>query len=58
MTKLIIIRGQQNSGKTTTAGLVYSELLRISKKEHKFNGKDVEVNSLEFNKDTGTLLDF
>ena len=58
MSKLIIIRGQQNSGKTTTTGLVYSELLKIAEIKHRINGKDVESNSLEYNKDSGDLIDF
>jgi len=58
MAKFILIRGKQNLGKTTTAGLVYCELLKISEIKHMFNNKDVEVNSLEYNKDTGDLLDF
>lgn len=58
MAKFIIIRGQRDSGKTTTAGLVYSELLKISETKHRFNGKDVESNSLEYNKVSGDLIDF
>lgn len=58
MAKIIIIRGERNSGKTTTSGLVYSELLKISEKEHKFNNKTVTENSLIFDKKTGDLFDF
>ena len=58
MAKFIIIRGKGNSGKTTTAGLVYSELLKISETKHRFNGKDVESNSLKYKKDSGDLFDF
>lgn len=58
MTKFILIRGQQNSGKTTTAGLAYSELLKICEAKHIFNSKEVEINSLQYNKDTGALFDF
>lgn len=58
MAKFILIRGQQNSGKTTTIGLVYNELLKISEKVHTFKDKEVEVNSLEFDKVTGETLDF
>ena len=58
MSKIIIIRGERNSGKTTTTGLVYSELLKISEKEHKFNNKSVTENSLVFDKKTGDLFDF
>lgn len=59
MTKFIIIRGQQNSGKTTTAGLVYTELLTICETtKHIFNSKEVEINSLQYNKNTGALFDF
>ena len=58
MAKIIIIRGERNSGKTTTTGLVYSELLKISEKEHKFNNKTVIENSLVYDKKTGDLFDF
>lgn len=58
MTKFILIRGQQNSGKTITAGLAYSELLKICEAKHIFNGKEVEINSLQYNKDNGALFDF
>lgn len=51
MAKFIIIRGTKDSGKTTTAGLVYIELLKIAETKHSFNGKDVETNSLEYNKE-------
>lgn len=58
MAKIILIRGERNSGKTTTTGLVYSELLKISEIEHKFNNKDVNKNSLSYNNKTGDLIDF
>lgn len=58
MAKLIIIRGHANSGKTTTSGLVYSELLKFAETKHKFNGKDVESNSLKYSKESGDLFDF
>lgn len=58
MAKIIIIRGERNSGKTTTTGLVYSELLKISEKEHKFNNKTVTENSLVYDKKTADLFDF
>lgn len=58
MAKFIIIRGQRNSGKTTTCGIVYTELLRIAEVRHIFNDKDVETNSLEYNKENGSLKDF
>ena len=58
MAKFIIIRGTKDSGKTTTAGLVYIELLKIAETKHSFNGKDVETNSLEYNKENGNLIDF
>ena len=55
--KIILIRGTMNSGKTTTSGLVYSELVKISEKEHTFNGKIVTENSLQFNK-KNEVIDF
>lgn len=58
MIKFILIRGQRNSGKTTTAGLVYTELLKICETKHNFNGKEVESNGLQLNKQTGALYDF
>jgi len=57
MSEIIIIRGYQNSGKTTTAGLVYQELLTICDKIHKFNDKDVFMDSLLYN-DKGETKDF
>ena len=57
MAKLIIIRAAQNSGKTTTAGLVYKELLKYAERRHSFNGKDVDKDSLILN-DKGETLDF
>jgi hypothetical protein len=47
--KIIIIRGKINSGKTTTSGLVYSELVKTAEKQHTFNGKLVTENSLKYN---------
>jgi hypothetical protein len=58
MAKIILIRGERNSGKTTTTGLVYSELLKISEKEHQFNNKSVTENSLVYDTKTGDLIDF
>lgn len=55
--QIILIRGTMNSGKTTTSGLVYSELVKISEKEHTFNGKKVTENSLQFNK-KNEVIDF
>lgn len=46
-----------NSGKTTTSGLVYSELVKISEKEHTFNRKKVTENSLQFNQ-KNEVIDF
>ena len=58
MAKIILIRGRRNSGKTTTTGLVYSELLKISEIDHKFNNKEVSKNSLTYDNKTGDLIDF
>lgn len=55
--KIIIIRGTINSGKTTTSGLIYSELLQFANKQHTFNNKQVESNSLKFNNE-GATVDF
>ena len=55
--KIIIIRGVMNSGKTTTSGLVYSELVDRAAKEHTFNTEIVNKNSLKFN-EKKELLDF
>lgn len=55
--KIILIRGTMNSGKTTTSGLVYSELVKISEKEHTFNRKKVTENSLQFNQ-KNEVIDF
>jgi len=58
MAKFLIIRGQENSGKTTTSGLVYSELLKFSETKHTFDNETVESNSLKYDKKSGDLLDF
>ena len=55
--KIILIRGTRDSGKTTTAGLVYSGLVKISEKEHTFNENKVTENSLQFNK-KNEVIDF
>ena len=57
MAEIIIIRGQQNSGKTTTTGLVYKELLKHAVKEHIFNNKSVNEDSLSYN-NLGATIDF
>lgn len=57
MAELIIIRGEQNSGKTTTAGLVYQELLKHADKKHKFNDQEVILNSLRLS-NKGETWDF
>jgi len=57
MADLIIIRGTQDSGKTTTAGIVYQELLKFCDHKHQFNGKDVTTDSLLYN-DTESTKDF
>lgn len=47
-----------NSGKTTTSGLLYSELVKIAKtKQHIFDGKKVKKDSLKFN-DRNEVEDF
>lgn len=55
--KIILIRGTMNSGKTTTSGLVYSELVKISEEEHTFNEEKATKNSLRFNK-KNEVIDF
>ncbi len=57
MAQLIIIRGGQNGGKTTTIGLVYQELLKHSELEHIFNDNIVTQDSLRYN-DNGETIDF
>ena len=58
MAKFILIRATINSGKTTTASLVYTELLKHAEVEHMFNGeKPVSVNGLVYRED-GTVEDF
>ena len=46
-----------NSGKTTTSGLVYSELVKISEEEHTFNEEKATKNSVRFNK-KNEVIDF
>ena len=57
MAELIVIRAGQNSGKTTTTGLVYQELLKQAEKVHVFNNEIVSVDSLQYN-DNGDTIDF
>lgn len=57
MAEIIIIRGMQNSGKTTTSGLIYQELFKKSKPNHTFNNKIVATESLLFN-EKGETKDF
>ena len=57
MAKLIIIRATQQSGKTTTAGIVYQELLKYADKSHSFNNENVENDNLKYGKD-GETIDF
>lgn len=57
MAEFIIIRAGQNSGKTTTTGMVYQELLEHAEKEHIFNNKSVEKDSLRLSS-KGEAWDF
>lgn len=58
MANLIIIRGERNSGKTTTAGLAYIELLKLSEIKHLFDDKEVICNNLKYDDISGDLKDF
>ena len=51
MAEIIIIRGKQNSGKTTTAGLVYKELLKYCDNKHIFNNSEVKGDNIIYNND-------
>lgn len=57
MSKLILIRGKVNAGKTTTAGLLYQKLITVAEKNHSFNGADAFEDSLKYNK-KGNTKDF
>ena len=57
MAEFIIIRGNQQSGKTTTTGLVYQELLRICDNRHEFDNKEVDRDSLKYDAN-GNTYDF
>lgn len=57
MAKIIIIKGTMNTGKTTTASIVYSQLLSICDKIHQFNGEEVTTNSLVCDAN-GNVFDF
>lgn len=57
MAELIIIRAGQNSGKTTTTGLVYQELLKQAEKVHVFDNQTVMEDSLSYNQN-GDTIDF
>ena len=56
--KIIILRGKMNAGKTTTCGLVYSELVKIANKEHLFNRETVFEDSLRLTKEGKSVIDF
>lgn len=57
MAEFIIIRGNQQSGKTTTTGLVYQELLKICDNRHEFDDKEVDRDSLKYD-ENGNTYDF
>lgn len=57
MTEIILIRGVQNAGKTTTCSLIYKELIKITKKEHYFDYNRTNVDSLKYTIN-GTVIDF
>lgn len=56
--KIIILRGKMNAGKTTTCGLVYSELVKIANKEHLFNRETVFEDSLRLTTEGKSVIDF
>ena len=43
MTKFIILRGCENTGKTTTYNYVYKQLLKSANKEHLFAWPEVRL---------------
>lgn len=57
MTEIILIRGTQNAGKTTTCSLIYKELIEIAEKEHYFDYNKTNVDSIRYTK-KGTVIDF
>lgn len=59
MSKVIIIRGEGNSGKSTTAGYLYQDLIKLNNVvAHQFNGKTVLKDSLTRNSRTNAVNDF
>ena len=58
MTEFIIIKGTINSGKTTTAGMVYKELLPRSAQPHYFNKRESFTNGLIICDEYGSWRDF
>lgn len=57
MAHFILIQGKRNSGKTTTAGLVYKELVKICESKHIFRREEVNYDSLRYHKN-GATRDF
>jgi len=57
MADLIVLRGTIDAGKTTTCGFIYQDLLPICNREHVFNNKIVQTDSLRFTQNN-TVIDF
>lgn len=57
MAELIIIKGKQNSGKSTAIGELYKKLLEFADKKHTFDFKEVISESLRYNSKK-KILDF
>lgn len=57
MSKIIIIRGEGDSGKTTTAGYLYQDLLKQTTAPHQFDGESATTDSLQY-KLNGDIIDF
>jgi hypothetical protein len=57
MSKVIIIRGEGDAGKTTTAGYLYQDLLRQTPAPHQFDGQTATTDSLQY-KSNGEIKDF
>jgi len=55
--KLIILRGQRDAGKTTTCGMIYSDLLSKTTEAHQYNGIKQTGDARRYH-DNGALVDF
>ena len=56
--EIIVIRGTENSGKTTSAKMAYDKLSQEADKVYLFNHYNDPINALQYNEETGDVHDF